>query len=289
MSIEGTIEVINNSSETFWNSGNIIAIIVSVISIIGSIIVVVLNNRASNKISEHNNNFQEKMNDENTKLQAEWHKENLGLQEQINKANIDANLIANARIEWIQKVRNLSAELLSLYFSMLNPQEADKFQIDFNHSIEKTELLILYFGHEDDEIKNADMNTLLNRENNKGKNELIVSFLISLSQKLNKYNVFIQKGGLAELQKSINKAQQEMYHNVEMIKVGEYYHEEAEEMMDVEEPHYQTEDILNVNRLEKEKKDMVNEITNLQNDLIFLRNIIRTYLKIEWNKAKLAK
>ena len=70
MSIEGTIELITNSSEIFWNSGNIIAIIVSVISIIGSIIVVVLNNREAKKISEHNNNLQEKMNDENTKLQA---------------------------------------------------------------------------------------------------------------------------------------------------------------------------------------------------------------------------
>ena len=39
-----------------------------------------------------------------------------------------------------------------------------------------------------------------------------------------------------------------------MVKVGEYYHQEAEEMMDMEEPHYQTEDVLNVKRLEEKKK-----------------------------------
>ena len=65
---------------------------------------------------------------------------------------------------------------------MLNSQEVDEIQIAFNHSIEKTELLILYFGHEDDEIKNQDMNTLLNRENNKGKNELIKFFNFIISK-----------------------------------------------------------------------------------------------------------
>ena len=289
MNIEGTIELISNSAEGFWTSGNIIAIVVALISILGSIFVAWRSEKNSQEISKSNNEIQKKINDENIALQEKGNSETLQFQEKINKANIDANLIASARIEWIQKVRNLSAELLSLYFSMLNSKDTEKIQTAFNHSIEKTELLVLYFGHEDDKAKNEDLDILLNKESNIGKNELIVRFAISLSQKFNKYNVFIQDGGLSELEKSINKAQQEMYHNVEMVKVGEYYHEEAEEMMDMEEPYYQTGDILNVKRLEEKKKDRVNEITNLQNDLIFLRNIMRTYLKIEWNKAKSAK
>lgn len=267
MSFDGTVRIISDLSENSISTGDIIAIVVSIISLIGVILSTILTNKTTKRINKSNNAMQEK-----------W-----------NQKNIDANLIASARIEWIQKVRNLSAELLSLYFSMLNSKETDKIQLAFNHSIEKTELLILYFGHEDNEIKNEDMSILLNKENNKGKNELIVSFVILLSQKFNKHNTFIQEGGLSKLQEAINKAQKEMYDNVEMVKIGEYYHEEAEEMMDMEEPHFQTSDVLSVNRLETKKADKANEIALLQNDLILLRNIIRTYLKIEWNKAKLAK
>lgn len=238
MNIEGTIELISNSAESFWTSGNIIAIAVAIISILGSIFVAWRSEKNAREISKSNNEIQKKINDKNIALQEKWNHETLQFQEKINQANIDANLIASARIEWIQKVRNVSAELLSLYFSMLNSKDAEKIQIAFNNSIEKTELLVLYFGHEDNKEKNEELNMLLNKESNVGKNELIVSFAINLSQKFNKYNTFIQNGGLGELQNSINKARQEMYRNAEIVKVGEYYHEEAEEMMDVEEPQY---------------------------------------------------
>lgn len=267
MSIDGTVRIISDLSENAINTGDIIAIVVSIVSLIGVLVSTYWTNKTTKKINKSNNEIQEK-----------W-----------NQKNIDANLIASARIEWIQKVRNLSAELLSLYFLMFNSKEADKIQAAFNHSIEKTELLILYFGHEDNKVKNEDMNILLNKEDNKGKNELIVSFVISLSQKFNKYNTFIQKGGFTDLEKTIIKAQQEMYQNVEMVKVGEYYHEEAETMMDMEELRYQVNDVDRVNRLETKKSDKLDEIRHLQDDLIFLRNTIRTYLKIEWNKAKTAK
>ncbi len=289
MRIDGVFEIINNTSETFWTGGNIIAIIVAVISIIGSIIVVIISNDSTKKINNANIKIQKKINDDNTKLQEQWHTENLQIQEKLNQANIDANLIANARIEWIQKVRNLTAELISIYFSILNSKDTDKIQVAFNQSIEKTELLVLYFGHEDDEVKSEDLNILFNKENNIGKNELIVDFVISLSQKFNNYNTFIQTGGLDTLEKSIREAQQEMYRNAENVKVGEYWHEEAGEMMDVEETHYQTHDFTYVSNLQAKKENKVIEITNLQNDLISIRNIIRTYLKIEWNKAKSAK
>lgn len=264
MNIDGTLRIMSDLSEKTISTGDIIAIVVSVISLIGVLISTYMTNKTTKKINQSNNEMQEK-----------W-----------NQKNIDANLIANARIEWIQKVRNISAELISLYFSILNLESIEKIQTAFNHSIEKTELLILYFGHENDKIKSKDNNILFNKENNIGKNELIVNFLISLSQKFNQYNAFIQKGGFTKLKEDINQAQQEMYRNSEMIKIGEYYHEESGEMMDVEEPQYQMYDVRRVSQLESMKKNKVNEITDLQNDLISFRNIIRTYLKIEWNKAK---
>lgn len=244
------------------NFGDIVAIVVAIIAFIGVLISTYTTNKTTKRINESNN-----------KLQEKW-----------NQKNIDANLIASARIEWIQKVRNLSAELLSLYFSILNYEDADKIQVTFSNTIEKTELLILYFGHEDN--VNADESCLLNKETNAGKNEQIVQFVISLSQKFNKHNAFVQDGGLTKLQKSIKDARKEMYNNAEMVKIGECYNEDADDMMDMEEPRYQTDDIIYVTKLEAREVDKKTEITNLQNDLIFFRNIIRTYLKIEWNKAK---
>lgn len=284
MNIEGTIEVISNSS----NTGDIIAIVVAVISIIGSIIVVILNNRVAKKISNENNDIQKKINEENVKLQDRWHKESLALQEKINTANIDANLIATARIEWIQKVRDLSAELISLYFMMLNSNDKDKIQVAFNNSIEKTELMILFFGHEDVEVE-QNVSVLLNKVSNTGKNELIVDFLIRLSDKFNKYNTNVQHDGFTRLEDAVKRAQQEMYKNVKVVEVDEYWCEDSDQILPITDVELRTEDILKCNELSSELKYEKEKIKNLQDDIILLRNIIRIYLKIEWNKAKSAK
>lgn len=286
MNIEGTIELISNSSESFWSGGNIIAVIVSLISIIGSIIVVFLSNRAAKTISKENNELQKKMNDENTKLQSKWHKENLELQEQINKSNIDANLIAAARIEWIQNVRNITADLLTLYFSILNSADVEVIQTNFYASIQKTELLILYFGHEIKSLSSEDMSLLLNKENNNGKNELVVSFLVLLSEKFRGYYSDIKKGEVTKLEEALKQARNAMYNNATYVKIGENYNDFLEEMQDIMEPISQEEDIQYVASLKTKYENKVKQITEIQNDLVLLRNVIRTYLKIEWNKSK---
>lgn len=86
-----------------------------------------MTNRTSKKMSQSNEAFQEK-----------W-----------NQKQIDASLIANARIEWIQTVRKITADLLAQYFAMLSTTERDAIERAYSISLEKTELLILFFGHED--------------------------------------------------------------------------------------------------------------------------------------------
>ena len=102
MTVDGTIKVITDNSQLL-SKGDIIAIIVAVISVSGVIISTILSNRTSKNLYAKNEKQQEK-----------W-----------NQKKIDAQLIAHARIEWIQNVRNTTAELISLYFALLNTYDKD--------------------------------------------------------------------------------------------------------------------------------------------------------------------
>lgn len=70
-------------------------------------------------------------------------------QEKWNQKQLDADLKAKARIEWIQKVRETTAELITAYYSVLNTMNSTE-EIHSKYIIarEKSELLILFFGPE---------------------------------------------------------------------------------------------------------------------------------------------
>ena len=123
MDISGTLELITETGPII-NTGDVIAIIVAVISLIGVVISTLMTNRTTKKINK-----------ENSRLQEKW-----------NQKNIDANLIAQARIEWIQNVRKTTSELLVHYFSMINLRNLENIDQELLDSQEKNELLILYFG-----------------------------------------------------------------------------------------------------------------------------------------------
>lgn len=125
MSIDGTLKLVSESN-SFMNLGDIIAIIVAVVSLIGVIVSTILTNKTTKKISR-----------DNAILQEKW-----------NQKNIDASLTASARIEWIQNVRNATAELLGYYFDILNTADSTKIEEALINSQQKTELLALYFGPE---------------------------------------------------------------------------------------------------------------------------------------------
>lgn len=106
---------------------------------------------------------------------------NILLQNHWNKQKIDADLKSKSRIEWIQTVRKLTAELLSVYYKILSYEKpadykivqkpssmqiamlkgTDKIIVPVEHKItevdkwellataqEKTQLLMLYYGSE---------------------------------------------------------------------------------------------------------------------------------------------
>jgi len=114
-------------------------------------------------------------------------KENRESNERIAEASIDANLTANARIQWIQNVRQATAELISASYKYLgsDPKEQQK---NWEIVQEKKALYVLYFGPDDDESedklennsedeleKNNEsreklLDNLLDKKTNKGKN-----------------------------------------------------------------------------------------------------------------------
>ena len=87
----------------------------------------------------------------------------------------------------------------------------------------------------------------------------------------------------------MDEARKEMYKNATMQKIGEEWIEDIDDFIPVEEPEYQEDDVQNLVRTESALKKERKKIEALQDDLILLRDAIRTYLKIEWEIAKQGK
>ncbi len=169
--IKGTFELVSGTSKGL-STGEWVAIGVAILSLIGVLLNAILTNRMTKKINKDNNKFQENFNQRNNKLQ-----------EKLNQKNIDADLRAKARIEWIQNVRHTSAELISLYYQLLNSTDKSTLFKAFIESQAKAELLILFFGPEVQK-QNQEVSissSILSQESNEGKNDLIVEFLSQLT------------------------------------------------------------------------------------------------------------
>lgn len=265
MSIDGTLKLITESTG-FISTGDIVAIVVAVVSLIGVILSTVFTNRTTKKI-----------NNANTELQEKW-----------NQKNIDASLTASARIEWIQKVRNTTAELLGHYFDILNTVDSVKIEDALINSQQKTELLALYFGPEihEQSVSSEDNNILLNTENNDGKNDVIVLFITNLAQRFSDYSIGAKRDRFHHLQQAVQNARNEAYKNATQKVIGYSYTEEGDEVPEYD-LEWQDEDEASVINAEVALREETKRIKGLRDDLMFLRNVMRIYLKLEWNKAKI--
>lgn len=264
MPVEGTITVVTQSNE-FMSTGDIIAIVVAVISLLGVIISTFWTNETTKEISESNE-----------KLQEKW-----------NQKNIDASLTASARIDWIQNVRNATADLIRYYYDILNttdPSEVAKALID---SQQKTELLTLYFGPEDCDCDTTYRNKdhLLNTNDNTGKNDIMVGFIADLANRFAKYSVDVKNNRLQRLEEAAYQARVEAYNNASEEFAGFYCTDDGDEIPCYDKK-WTEEDESNVYQAEDALRNAKKEIQQLREDLVFLRNAMRIYLKIEWNKAK---
>lgn len=114
------------------------------------------------------------------------------VQEAENKrieAQIDANITWNARVEWIQNVRRITAEFITACYKYIHSDASDKKEQNRNLEFvqEKKSLLILYFGPDGiNENKNKAQN-ICDRITNKAKNEMIVTLINKLFEQLEAY------------------------------------------------------------------------------------------------------
>lgn len=119
---------------------------------------------------------------------------------------IDQNIMASARIEWVQSVRNEAKEFIIMCYKTIELFNKTKEIPETSEQMKRTMYnLILYFGpdsvtsKEDDiifdkkkkriDFKNQSKEKLLdhNRENNDELNNWIVSFIQSMSENINDY------------------------------------------------------------------------------------------------------
>lgn len=275
-SFKGTFEFVSGTSQGLSKSDWVV-IVCAIISLIGVLTSCFFTNRRAKKINEDNNEFQKSFNQVNNQLM-----------EKLNQKNIDANLKAKARIEWIQNVRNTSAELISLYYQLLNSTDKDKLFETFIASQAKAELLILFFGPEvkkqtQEELSNVSITKL---ENNEGKNDLIVDFLSKLTSDFYAYYSKASENEKGILEQIRKERMSRMYENpIDYIVYEPTFDEDGNEISNIEpipDPKLEA----SVKEIDEKIQQHTLFTKNLNDRLIRLRNIMRIYLKIEWNKAK---
>lgn len=260
--IKVTLDLVEGASQSLSTS-NIVAIVVAIISLIGVIINVMFTNSISKKINQNNGELQEK----------------------LNQKNIDANLKAKARIEWIQNVRKTSAELISIYYQLLNSTDKKILLETFISSQEKVELLILFFGSEKKHKGMVDSVSINDMGSNEGKNDLIVDFLSNLSKDFYIYYDKVLKDEKSNLEKIRSNRWNIMYDNIIDSVVHIYVDDDGIEHYN-EEPIFDPESQKKVYEVEEKIEEHIRFVSSLQERLVQLRDIIRLYLKIEWDKAK---
>ena len=161
---------------------------------------------------------------------------------------------ASARIEWIQNVRRETAKLLSGYHGLLQESSIKKKYEWLLKSRENTNLLILYFGPE----KSTTVE-LLDEQTNEGKNEGIVTHLNKLFEEFTYLMLYIQETR-RELEKELP---------------SEVFEEHKDQIFSADRSTLYLGYYDDADKLEKK--------------LTELSEIMRIYLKLEWNIAKKGK
>lgn len=205
-------------------------------------------------------------------------------------SNNKKSIKTNARIDWIQKVRNEVSELLALY-SCVNEVSISNEQL---YQIEKkTNLLILYFGP--DSSKNAKSpNTekgqdtfqrkLLNDNSNAGKNQYIVKFLEDLLIALkdcSKNNIDVARNKVLSLTEKL------VERNIRFDDNGDIVNESIPK--DLEDSDILWDTLKEYDDWDSFYNELSQKRDKIKNDIVVLRDCFRIYFKIEWDISKKGK
>lgn len=244
---------------------DVVTLIAAVAAVLVSAISIYVTYRYSEKGRKSNEKIASQMQSEENKRAA---------------AEINANLTANARIEWIQNVRRATADLLAACYRYIE-SESPAQSMNWQAVQEKKALFVLYFGPDDDDSNEKKANGLFDETTNKGKNNNIVSFVNKLYTNMKSYHS--NHSYIESTKKEISKCNDcevydeetnTIYMNYRCIK-DEYFTPFDEDDC----------------KAEKEKKkntldEYVSFEKGVQDDIQILSEIMRIYGKIEWNRAK---
>ncbi len=190
------------------------------------------------------------------------------------KMQIDANIVWTARVEWIQNVRNLTAEFIASLNNFMSSEDNITRKKNLELIYAKSNLLILYFGPDKHPNREAD---LFNQTSNISKNDHIVKLIENISKNASAY--FQKENDIENYRNSILlcqncKASSDIYEHCNIIN-----------------------DSMSENEVEKSCNNHIdnylNKIDNLRQENQAFKNsiqdftkIMRIYLKLEWNRAK---
>lgn len=198
------------------------------------------------------------------------------------KATIDANLTANARIDWIQNVRHATAELVTACFKYIG-SESSELQKGWELIQEKKALFVLYFGPDDISSEKL-ASDLTDLETNSGKNNQIVAFVDEFCLKLNNYHT--NHSQLVVHQKNIIDCNSCNIYDEETGECTIKYSCIKDEYGTL----FDDNDCINrKNRLKKSFEECKVIEQEILSSLHKLSEIMRIYLKNEWKFAKKGK
>jgi len=239
---------------------NLVTIVVAVCSAFFTGIMSYLAKKASEKSEEEARKYNEKL------LRLEQSEENAR-----NRDIIDAQVVWTARVEWIQNVRKLVIEFLSAINSYIEMGYREKKYEELLW--EKSRLLILYFGPDEENGTTCD---LMNKNTNTGKNEKIVELIKEIADGASAYMV---------KQQWILNAHGRMVHCRECRNSAEIY-ETCEIIKDIDDS--KIDEVCNkyVDDAALEEQRYIRENQQFKDKITYFAEIMRIYLKIEWNRTK---
>lgn len=223
-------------------------------------------------LSFHSVKITKKLNKENIEASKEISKTVQEAEDKRTEVQIDANIVWNARVEWIQNVRRVTADFITACYEYVQTDKKNEEEQKKNLDLiqQNKSLLILYFGP--DTKSTIEQQDILNLGTNEAKNNEIVDLINTIFDQAKKY--FSNK----ELQiMYVDKLNQCIECEDTYIDDGIYL---CQQTIDQDECKERQKGIMDsLNDCEQENKDFLNNI-----DL--LSEAMRIYLKLEWNKAK---
>lgn len=194
---------------------------------------------------------------------------------------IDADITWNARVEWIQNVRRVTAEFITACYKFIHSIDCDKDEQNRNLELiqEKKSLLILYFGPDGIEDGQKKAQDICDRSTNDAKNDMIVALINKLFDQLKAY--------------FLNESEYKRYHT-ELVKCIACENSEDGKKISCEKDFFEgeiiyfTEDDCKIfqEEFKKGERSCFERRNDLFNNINLLTEAMRIYLKLEWNKTK---